>query len=291
MATGQGPVVQSAILRRTLAQLRRDKALTQEDVAEGLEWPPSKLIRIEGGLSGITKTDLDALISHYGLESAAERDRLQQLNREARERVWWDVYRHQISPEYLNYVGYEAGASFIRQFPGTVIPGLVQTADYAEALTRISVNDEEKITEIVDLRMQRQSELARRSNRPRQYYVLDEAVIRRHVGIETNPAIMPGQLRSIADRAANDELVTVRVIPFPKGAHAGLSGPFTVLEFDGLPDLLYLDAGRGPLVMVIGDDTRVADYRDNFELLLQQALREDESIEFIQSAAEEMSNE
>ena len=289
MAAGQGPVVQSAILRRVLVQLRKDNGLTQEEVAGDLEWSASKLIRVEGGRSSITKTDLDALLTRYHVDSEAERERLQRLNREARERAWWDVYRDQITPNYLNYVGYEAGASFIRQFPGTVIPGLLQTAEYADALTRIAVDGEKRIAEIVDLRMQRQSELARRSKPPRQFYVLDEAVIRRHVGIEIDPAIMPGQLRYIADRAARDNLLTIRLIPFTAGAHTGLSGPFTLLEFDSLPDLLYLDAGRGPLVIVIGDDTEVAWYRDNFESLLDRALPENESVEFIRRVAQEMS--
>lgn len=297
MAAGQGPVVQSAILRRALVQLRKDNGLTQEDVAGDLDWSASKLIRIEGGRSSLSMTDLDALLSHYGVTSDSERDQLRQLNREARERAWWAVYRDQVSPEYLEYVGYEAGASFIRQFPGTVIPGLIQTPEYAEALTRITVEDEKRITdkeekqitEIVDLRMQRQSELERRSKPPRQYYVLDEAVVRRHVGIEIDPAIMPTQLRYIADKAAGNDLLTIRLIPFNAGAHAGLSGPFTLLDFEGLPDLLYLDAGRGPLVLVVGDDAEVAGYRGNFESLLSRALPEDESIDFIRNAAREMS--
>jgi transcriptional regulator with XRE-family HTH domain len=289
MATDQGPVVLSALLRIELVRLRKESGLTQELVASDLEWSPSKLIRVEGGRSSITKVDLDALLTRYGVTSESTRERLQLLNRGARERGWWDKYRDDISPTYLGYVGYEAGTAFIRQFVSGYVPGLLQSAEYAEAVTVNSV-DAVKVAPIVGLRLERQSQLAKRDPKPRQYYVLDEAVIRRHVGISKDPAIMPNQLRLIADAAERDDLITVRVIPFEAGAHRGLSGPFTLLEFDGgLPDVLYLDAGRGAFAMMSGNDPQVSEYRDDFEKLLEDALTADKSIELIRAVAEDMS--
>ena len=290
MATDQGPVVQSALLRGELVRLRKESGLTQEQVAADLEWSPSKLIRVEGGRSSITKVDLDALLTKYGVTSESTRERLQALNKGARERAWWDKYRDDISPTYLDYVGFEAGAAFIRQFESGFVPGLLQTRQYAEAVTEYSVNAA-RVKPIVELRLQRQSELAQRSPQPRRYYVVDEAVIRRQVGISKDPAIMPDQLRAIADEIERNPLVTLRVMPFTAGAHRGLSGPFTLLEFDGgLPDVLYIDAGRAPFAsMVASNDPRVAEYRDDFETLLEDALPADKSIELIRSVAEEMS--
>ncbi|HEX5301909.1 MAG TPA: helix-turn-helix transcriptional regulator [Streptosporangiaceae bacterium] len=290
MANDQGPVVQSALLRGELVRLRRESGFTQEQVAAQLEWSPSKLIRVEGGRSAITKVDLDALLSRYGVTSESTRERLQSLNRGARERGWWDKYREDVSPTYLNYVGFEAGAAFIRQFQSGFLPGLLQTVEYAEAVTVNSV-DAVRVAAIVGLRRQRQSELAKRDPRPRQYYVVDEAAIRRHVGIAKDPGIMPTQLREIADKAEQDELVTVRVIPFEAGAHRGMSGPFTLLEFDGgLPDLLYIDAGRDEFAsMVQGDAPRISEYRADFEILLEDALTAERSVELIRSVAEAMS--
>src|ERR1700761_2562774 len=160
MATDQGPVVGSAILRAELARLRRDKGQTQEQVARRLEWSPSKLIRIEGGRSGLTKVDLDALLSVY--EATPERTRLQELNRAARERGWWDANKNDFNPEYLNFIGYEAGASFIRQI-ALVIPGLLQTPEYAEAWAAYRA-DQRMASSVVALRLQRQRELAQRKN-------------------------------------------------------------------------------------------------------------------------------
>jgi transcriptional regulator with XRE-family HTH domain len=288
MAVDQGPVVQSAILRGELVRLRKDNGLTQGEVARRLEWSASKLIRIEGGHSSITKVDLDALLNQYGVTSGRERDRLQLLNRAARLRGWWYAYREEVDTPYLRYVGYEAGATFIRQFPGPVVPGLLQTAEYAEALTACT-NDPTRITPVVRLRLQRQTELAQRSDPPLQYYVLDEAVIRRHVGVAADPMIMPNQLHHIADQAAANELITVRLIPFSAGEHAGLGGAFTVLGFGGdLPDLLYLDTGRGEFAETTSEDPQVAEYAANFEILLDSALPEAESILFIKTAADEM---
>lgn len=294
MATDQGPVVMSAILRNELVRLRKESGLTQEQVAHALEWSPSKLIRVEGGRSSITKVDLDALLSKYGISSESSRERLHALNRGTREPAWWDAYRADASAEYLKYVGYEAGAAFIRQFQLGFIPGLLQTPEYAEELAAhwvsrlASLADHAKISRNIELRMQRQSELAGRSAPPRQYYVIDEGVIRRHVGVQKEPMIMPNQLRYIADRAENDELVTVRVIPFAAGAHTGMAGPYTLLEFDGgMPDLLYLDTGKGSISLV-SVDSRIAEYADDFEGLLENALPADESIQLLRDAAEGM---
>lgn len=288
MATDQGPVVQSALLRSELTRLRKESGLTQEQVADALDWSPSKLIRVEGGRSSITKVDLDALLTRYGLTSEGQRERLQVLNRGARERPWWFSYRDIVNSTYLEYVGYEAGAAFIRQFQGSVIPGLLQTEAYARVIASNS-NDAKRPVPAARLRMQRQSELARRSEPPRQYYVIDEAVLRRHVGIKVDPAVMPQQLLEMAERAETEELITVRVIPFNVGAHRGLIGPFTLLEFDGtMPDLLYIDAGR-EATLITGTDPRIAEYADDFEDLLENALSAGDSVAFIREAAEALS--
>jgi transcriptional regulator with XRE-family HTH domain len=289
MASDQGPVIQSALLRGELVRLRKERGLTQQQVALAMEWSPSKLIRVEGGGSSITKVDLDALLTKYGVTSESHRERLHNLNRGAKKTGWWAAYKDDVSAYYLSYVGFEAGAAFIRQFQLAVVPGLLQTADYAEVVTSVGQFEPETVRTLVRLRMQRQSELWQRSAPPRQYFVLDEGVLRHHVGITRNRAIMPNQLRSIADRAERDDLVTVRVIPFEAGAHPGLIDPFTLLEFEaGLPDILFFDANRSAL-MVSGDDPDVAKYAEHFEELLEYALSAEESIKRIRNVADEMS--
>jgi transcriptional regulator with XRE-family HTH domain len=276
------------LLRSELIRLRKESGLTQEQVADALDWSASKLIRVEGGRSSITKVDLDALLTTYGITSESHRERLQALNRGTRERAWWNAYKDELNAAYIEYVGYEAGAAFIRQFVSGYLPGLLQTSEYAEILTSNSV-EAVRVASVVKFRLQRQAEMASRANPPRRYYVLDESAIRRHIGISQDPAIMPNQLRSIADAAQRDERLTIRVIPFKAGAHRGLSGPFTLLEFEGaMSDILYFDSGRDA-ELVTGNDPRIAEYADDFEVLHESALSADQSIDFMREVAEEMS--
>ena len=218
-----------------------------------------------------------------------DRERLQMLNRGAQGVGWWKAYRNELAGTYLDYVGYESGAIFIRQYPGAVVPGLLQTPEYAEAITEPDLSNTPK-SAIVGLRLHRQAELERRASPPRRYFILDECVIRRHVGIKRDRAIMPNQLLHIAELANGNEDITVRVVPFTAGAHIGLTGPFTLLEFEGgLPDLLYLDSGKGERASFTVSEPEVAEYADQFEVLLDYALPEPESLELLRAAAEEMS--
>jgi transcriptional regulator with XRE-family HTH domain len=288
MSSDEGPVVQSALLRDELVRLRKKCGLTQQQIAAALEWSPSKLIRVEGGASSITKVDLDALLTRYGVTSESHRDRLQALNRAAKEPGWWDEYKDGVSPTYLSYVGFEAGAAFIRQFQTGFIPALLQTPEYSEIVTNVAAVDPRRDRSLVRLRLQRQAELARRSAPPRQYFVLDEGVIRRHVGIKKDRTVMPNQLRFVADRAERDDLVTVRVLPFEAGAHPGID-PFTLLQFDaGLPDTLFLDADRGAFTMITGEDPQVVKYVQDFEDLIEDSWPAERSVEFMRKVADEM---
>jgi transcriptional regulator with XRE-family HTH domain len=288
MPHDQGPVVLSALLRNELTRLRKETNLTQEQVARSLDWSPSKLIRIEGGKSSITKTDLQALLLHYGVTSPSRQGRLQEWAKGAREPGWWSIYKGEISEIYYQYIGYEAGAAFMRRFHGAVVPGTLQTEEYAEVLAADFVGPV-RVAPVVKIRMQRQRELAQREEEPWQYYVLDEAVIRRHVGIKRDPAIMPNQLRRIVETAEQNERVSVQVIPFSVGAHRGLNGPFTVLEFEGdLSDVLYLEGGRSASILVSGEDPRITEYRDWFELLREASLSPEDSLRLIREVAEEL---
>jgi len=287
MASYHGPVVQSALLRSELVRLRRERGLTQAQVAAGLAWLPAKLIRAEDGHSPVSQADLDALLQQYGITSDSQRERLHDLNRGAQVPGWWEAYRGHVAAAYLDYVGHEAGAASVRQYVG-IVPGLLQTAEYASAITAITI-EPERADLVVRLRLQRQSELARRQPVPRQWFVLDEAAIRRRVGYGQDRAIMRNQLLHILGQARAEEQITVQVIPFEAGGHPGVTGPFTLLDFDAdLPGVLYIDTGQGFIEMIIGTEGLVAEFADNFEKLTQAALPADQSLGMIQSAAEEL---
>lgn len=289
MPTDQGPVVYSALLTRDLVRLRKQAGITRQEIAAALGWHPTKLLRIEGGKTSVTRVDLEALLQRYGVTDVEEVDRLAELARGARAQAWWDDYKKDVrDAAYFTYIGYEAGASSMRQFENSVVPGLLQTERYAHTITEDYVEKWE-VGPLVALRMQRQRELRRRSKPPRQEYILDEAVIRRRVGVTIDPGIMPAQLERLIEVARQDE-VTLRIIPFSAGAHIGMRGPFIILGFEGdLDDIVFLESTRRADQTLTGADDRIPDYQSAFELLYEEALSESESVELIREAAEEMS--
>ncbi len=275
-----------ALLTDELLTIRLEAGKTQEQAATALDWSPSKLIRIEGGIVGISVSDLRSLLRYYGLEDDPRVERLVGYAKGAKARGWWSVYRHDLDPNYYTYLGYEAGASFIRSFQPLVIPGLLQIEDYARAMTAEFVPDANQAEVRIDVRLQRQYEVLEQDP-PQQRYILDEAVVRRRVGAQEDVTVMPRQLRHLIEMAERPDL-TIEVIPFTKGAHFGLTGNFTVLSFDsGLSDILYLEGGVRALT-IGARDSRVADYRDAFENIGKLALSPDRSLELIARIADEM---
>lgn len=291
MPSGQGPVVESALLREELVRARKDAKITQEQVAAALEWSPSKLIRIEGGKSGITRTDLAALLQHYGVTSESRQERLQELARGARERPWWGGYRGILGETYLTFVGYEAGASHLRHYHGGVFPGLLQLKEYAEVLsTRPGESASGTIAPAVKLRLDRQRHLADRADPPKMQFLLDESVIRRQVGVRRDPGVQQRQIRHAVELARENPRIEIQVIPFSAGFHSGLFvAGFTLLEFDGpLDDVLYIEVGRNTSRLVTGGQDPISDYLDHYQEMMDEAMTPEKSLEFMSEVAEEL---
>ena len=288
-----GPAVARALLSAELKRLRGISEETQEAVARACEWSVAKFSRIENGASSPTKADLEALLRHYGVDEGHIKE-LVELAREGRAPGWWEDYDFGHDRGFEAYVGYEDGASLIRMFQPLVVPGLLQTMQYSFQTLEAWGVAPEIIPRIVDLRQERQRRTAERH--PKQFYILDQAVIGRPVG-----SAMPEQLRHLAHVAKKPD-VTIRIIPFSHGMHFGLQGPFALLSFDGpLDDVLYLESARrgdlliatkdqvaGPNVPKVEDPAaEVAKYEDAFKGLLKLALEPDESLELIEQAASE----
>jgi len=292
-----GPQVERALLSSELKKLRTASGETQEAVATACEWSVAKFSRIENGTSSVRKADLEALLRHYGVDDA-HIDELTVRAREARTPGWWEDYDFGSDKGFEAYVGYEDGASIIRMWQPLVIPGLLQTPQYTIQTMEAWGLMPEAITRGVKVREERQQRVAARA--PEQYYVLDEAVIRRPVG-----HAMSEQLRHLI-RVAEKPSVTIRVIPFSRGPHFGLRGPFVLLSFDvPLDDVLYLESARrgdlliaetkdqvaGPSVPKVEDPAdEVARYQDGYASLLKIALDPAESLALIEQAASDLSS-
>ena len=228
-----------------------------------MEWSLSKVIRIEAGTVGISANDLKALLGYYKVEDADEVASLLALARAGRERPWQSVYRDLVSPRLLQFIEFEAAASIIRNFQPLVVPGLLQTEEYARAMFGQLVGDmpDKRIDSQVEVRIRRQ-DLLDRDDSPLLFFILDEAVTRRLVG---GKDVMRRQLRRITELAAEPR-ITVEVVPFSAGVHPGLQGSFVIQEFPDPADddVLYQESPQGELISR-DDPELILHYREVFE--------------------------
>jgi transcriptional regulator with XRE-family HTH domain len=261
MATFEDPIALQRRLLRELRRLRAEADLTQKDVAEAMDWSPSKVIRIEAGSVTVSTTDLRALLAHYGVTDAGSVEELVTTAKGARQQPTWAEYKDVIQPSVAAYFGYEASASVIRQYEPQLIPGLLQTEEYARAVLRDAYRlPPDKIEKLVELRFRRQ-ELLDRDQPPRLHFIVGEAATMARVG---GPAVMRRQLDRLEELGARRGL-RIQVQPFTLGAHPGMQGPFVLLDFPGPADdsVLYLESRSHQLTR--DDPDAVGEYLDLFQ--------------------------
>jgi transcriptional regulator with XRE-family HTH domain len=269
--------------RRLGAELRehREKArVTIERVAERLECSASKISRIETGHTSATVRDVRDMLEIYGVDGPV-RDELLLIAREARQKGWWHPYTAVLSSAY---VGLEQAARSIRAYEQQVVPGLLQTEEYAKAMIRSARPDlkAEEVDQKVRVRSGRQS-LLTQDDPIDVWVVLDETVVSRPVG---GDAIMRAQLKSLLE-AAELPNVTIQILPFSTGAHAGMDGSFTILDFpeSGDLDVVYTENATGGLFLEKAD--QLQRYRFIFDHIRAAAIRPEESVALIAKLAEE----
>jgi transcriptional regulator with XRE-family HTH domain len=285
---GPSPVVQLRRLRAELRKAREEACLTQEQVAGAMEWSPSKVIRIEAGISRISANDLKVLLPHLGIVDKKRTEELLELARRARARSWWSSeYRGIASKDFLQFVEYEEAAAVTSNFEPLLVPGLLQTEEYARAVIRQFGQrpTTERVNALVELRMTRQ-ELLQRPDSPQLNFILDEAVVRRLVGGKT---VMGRQVRHIMQIASMPK-VMIEVVPFSAGVHPGMHGPFVVIEFPDPEDadVLYLENPRGDVVKFeVPEDVQA--WQEAFLQLRAMSLGPEGSVTYLGKVADEMS--
>src|SRR5580658_9672641 len=173
VASAQSPTVRRRRLALELRRLREAAKLTCEEVAEKLECSASKISRVETGRVSVSPRDVRDMLEIYGVPEA-ERESLVQLARDSRQKGWWQAYGDTIEPHFATYLGLESAASEIRIYEVSLMPGLVQTEDYARTVISAGMvsSTREEIERKVRLRMARQ-ELSK-ADPPRVWFVLDE---------------------------------------------------------------------------------------------------------------------
>ncbi|MBT2469608.1 helix-turn-helix domain-containing protein [Streptomyces sp. ISL-66] len=290
-----GPAVRRRKLGEELRSLRDRSGLTSGEAARLVGWHQSKISRIETGRSGVKVADIRLLLDVYGsLASPQQRALLEALSVSAagpapgadtgRGRQWWHDYRGLLPQEYRDFISLEASARAARTVELSVVPGLLQTPEYARAVTRAALGGlpEPKVDALVDVRLARQSVL--RADPPLELSaVLDEAVLRRKIG---GPRVMAEQLRCLVEVSRLPH-VRLQVLPFSVGGHLGLTGPFVIFSFPNIADLdvVVLDHLTSSLYLERKEDLEA--YSAAFRTIQAHALPPRDSSDLISALADD----
>lgn len=232
------PAVLRILLGAQLRRLREAKGITLEDAGEVIRASHSKISRLEGGRVGFKDRDIVDLFIHYGVTDQAQLQTLREIAVRANSRGWWHAYFDILPAWFEEYISLEEAASQISGYEVQFVPGLLQTEEYARAVTLLAYSNPKEIGRRVSLRMARQARLSG-AEPVTLGVVLDEAALSRPIG---GRAVMREQLAHLIEMSQRPN-VTIQVLPFKVGGHAAAGGPFSVLHFaeSDLSDIVYLE--------------------------------------------------
>lgn len=264
---------------------RRDNLdLSVGAAAKAVKMQQPNLSAVEAGKKKITAANLAKLAKLYEIEPD-ERDELETLRVRADQRDWYHRYNW-LGEDFLRFLGLEAGADHVRTYQSAVVPGPLQTTDYALAVIK-GGSPYVRLTELeprIEVRQARQQRLFD-DEPPHVFALLTEAVLRQEIG---GREVLRGQLDHLARLATDRDNVEIRVIPFVAGAHAALGGPFHVLSFDSprVPDVVWLDTLT--TFSIIERSERVREFVVVLAEASQRALDGQASIDLIRQIIEEL---
>lgn len=243
-----GSVVRRILLGSQLRRLRESRGITREAAGYSIRASESKISRMELGRVSFKARDIEDLLTLYGVTEETERGALLGLAREANLAGWWHSFGDVLPGWFQTYIGLEAAASLLRVYEVQFVHGLLQTEEYAHAVVARGMPgaSQADIDRRVALRVERQKVLVS-ERAPHFHVILDEAALRRPYG---DRAVMRGQLKHLIDVSEHPG-VTLQVMPFSFGGHAGESGSFTMLSFpeSDLSDVVYLEQLTGALYL------------------------------------------
>ncbi|GAA3720646.1 helix-turn-helix transcriptional regulator [Streptomyces tremellae] len=282
MASNVNPTVRRRRLGQELRRLREQRGMTAEEVAERLLVSQSKISRLENGRRSISQRDVRDLCGVYEVDDRRIVDSLMQMAKDSRQQGWWHAFG---DIPYSVYIGLETDAASLRVYEPQVVPGLLQTRDYAEALVTGALPEYSKadVDKRVGVRMRRQDRIKDGESPLRLWAVVDEAALRRVVG---GKQLMREQLEHLLDQSHLPH-VTVQVLPFEMGAHPGISGHYAILEFPDASDssVVYIEGVTSDLYLEKAND--VQRYSVMYEHLRAQALNVEQTRDFISAIAKD----
>lgn len=271
----RGPTVLRIALGGQLRKLREARGITREAAGDAIRGSHAKISRLELGRTGFKERDIRDLLTLYGVVDPAERESFLELARQANEPGWWHRYSDLLPSWFGTYLGLEQAASKIRTYEAHLIPGLLQTADYARSVLSLGYEDADTDRRVT-VRQKRQ-EILFRSDPPVVWAVIDEAALHRHVGGERVHRDQIEHLLKLAELPN----ITIQVLPYSAGEHAAAGSSFTILRFteQELPDIVYLEHLTSALYLDRKQD--LALYLAVMDRLSVQAERPERSIEIL----------
>jgi transcriptional regulator with XRE-family HTH domain len=290
-STDVGPTVARELVRLRLKELREASELSPATVAAHTGWSISKLSRIEKGEVTVQPLEVRALLSYYGVDDEDEVAALARLSQASRARQWYS--KHRLAGDFQRFVAYENEAATINIWQLLFVPGLLQTEEYARAITALSVRrspDDKEVLARVKLRMDRQRAFRERLSKPdppRIVAVIDESVLRRPVG---GRDALRRQLDHLLDLATNKTAYTIGVTPLDLVHHSGLGGTFELLQFGGKDhtDVLFVEAAAGTDSLTMNSDMTSL-FRDIVQDLLVYGRTGNDALDMIRSIRASMS--
>jgi transcriptional regulator with XRE-family HTH domain len=252
-----------------------------EDAARVLECDRSKISRIETGQRGIRPKELRELLAEYGVPDR-EQAALVAIASRAGQHGWWQSYADVLPGPWLDYVIMESAAAEIMTYEAQVVPGLLQTDDYARAIAAAApryATDGQREDALAAQAARRRAILLGTSAGRRLSVILGEAALHQAVG---GPGVMAAQVSHLARLVGDIPGLTLQVLPFTAGAHAAAgSASLAILRFPDAPGLgvVYLEALSGGVYLESQED--VARYIRAFALLRSAALSPAESMRLL----------
>lgn len=272
MPSSEGPLLHRRRLGVELRRLRGDRTL--DEVAEATLISTSKLSRLENGQGVPQPRDIRDLVNYYELDTQTA-DRLRRWASAGRSQAWWREHSDALFAGLGTYLDYESGASTIRSYAAALVPPLLQTEAYANELYKSlpSIKSDDSARRVLEVRARRQQVLVESDEAPQLIFVIDEAVLRRPFG-------SPDDVREQLDHMHAVSLqrnVSLRVVPFTGGLHAGLLGLFTILQYadDRDRDVVAVESHTGE--RFLEQPAHVLEYLRIFDAITRKALDNDES--------------
>lgn len=279
MPRASGPTIARWQLGRQLKAAREAAKITQSEIADVLGCSESKIYKLEAGDVGINRGDLIVMLDRYGITDEQRRATIFDLQKQGKQRGWWAKYG-QLPNNYSMYVGLESAAIEVKNFELAVVPGLLQTEEYARTILDNGLRDPEEVERQLAIRMERQAKVLNRPDPPTCVFILDFAALRC-----PTPAMARNQLTRLLEEGERPRTF-IHVIPEDVGMHPGRSGTFSLATLEGGYVAGYMEdlfEGR-----VFTDNARVTSLDRLWHAVNAVALNVDQTRDLIKKVVNEL---